>query len=434
MGIAETLDYIHSVKWRGSKPGLERTRALLSSLGGPEKSLRFVHIAGTNGKGSTAACIAAVLQRAGHRTGLYTSPYTVCFNERIQVDGEYISDGELERLTDEMRPIAEAMDDPPTEFEMITALAMMHFRDQNCGIVVLEAGMGGELDSTNVIGVPEVAVITAIGYDHVAELGPGIADIASAKAGIIKGGGDVVIYGGEREADAVFERVSAERGARLGRADFSRITGLEFSLEAIGLDVAPYGRIDFPLVGAYQPNNALLAITALEVLREKGYPIGDGDVVAGLESVRWPGRFEILGRAPVFILDGAHNPQGARATADSLRRHFGEREVVFIFGVMADKDVDAMIGAVAPLAAAVIAVRPGSDRAMGARELADRVSRRGVPVSASETIGCGVAEAVARAGEGGIVCALGSLYFSADVRAAYHALRPPHPHQPIPHP
>jgi len=419
VGIAGTLEYIHSVKWRGSKPGLERTRALLSALGSPEKSLRFVHVAGTNGKGSTAACIAAVLQRAGYRTGLYTSPYTLCFNERIQVDGEHISDGELERLTDEMRPVAGAMEDPPTEFEMITALAMRHFLLQGCGIVVLEVGMGGELDSTNVIGVPEVAVITAIGYDHVAELGPGIADIALAKAGIIKGGGDVVIYGGEPVSESVFERVSAERGARLGKADFSRIKSQEFSLEAIRLDVVPYGQFDLRLVGAYQPKNALLAITALEVLRGKGYAIGDGDIVGGLESVRWPGRFEVLGRAPMFILDGAHNPQGAQAAAASLRRHFGERKVVFIFGVMADKEVDAMIGELAPLAEAFIAVRPDSDRAMGARELAERLSRRGAPVSACDTIGGGVAEAIARAGEGGVVCALGSLYSSADVRAAY---------------
>ena len=419
VGIAETLEYISSVKWRGSKPGLERTRALLSALGNPEQSLKFVHIAGTNGKGTTAACIAAVLQRAGYRTGLYTSPFTLCFNERIQLNGEHISDDELERLTDEMRPVADAMEDPPTEFEMITALAMRYFLRHSSDIVVLEVGMGGELDSTNVIGVPEVAVITLIGYDHVAELGPGIGDIASAKAGIIKRGGDVVIYGGEREVEAVFERVSEERGARLGRADFSRITGQEFSLEATRLDIAPYGQVNLPLVGAYQPKNALLAITALEVLRKKGYAISDEDVVGGLESVQWPGRFEVLGRAPVFILDGAHNPQGAQATADSLRRHFGERKIVFVFGALADKDVDAMIGVIAPLAEAFYVVRPFSDRAMGVRELAERLSGRGMPVFACETVGCGVAQAIERAGEGGVVCALGSLYFSAGIRAAY---------------
>jgi len=418
VGITSTLEYIHSVKWQGSKPGLERTRELLSALGNPEKSLRFVHIAGTNGKGSTAACIAAVLIKAGYRTGLYTSPYIQCFNERIQVDGEQISDDELESLTDEIRPAAETMEDPPTEFEMITALAMKHFHNRNCEIVVLEVGMGGELDSTNVIGTPEVAVITAIGLDHVNELGPTIADIASAKAGIIKSGGDVVIYGGEREVEAVFERVSAERGARLGKADFSRIRSLEFSLDCIKLRIEPYGLVDLPLIGEYQPKNALLAITALELLCEKGYSISDADIKAGLGSVRWPGRFEILGRAPVFILDGAHNPQGAGAAADSLRRHFGERKVVFVVGVLADKDVDSIIEHIAPLAEAFIAVRPDSARAMEAPALAEKLSRYGVPVSSRDTIGGSVAEAIGRAGESGIVCALGSLYISAAIRAA----------------
>ncbi len=186
MSYEETLKYIHNVKWQGSKPGLERTRQLLKSLGNPEKELKFVHIAGTNGKGSTAACISAVLQKAGYRTGTYTSPYILRFNERMQVNGAHITNSELEELTDEIRPYADAMKDAPTEFELITALAMKHFLYKKCDIVVLEVGMGGDLDSTNVIETPEVAIITAIGLDHTAELGPTIAAIAAAKAGIIR--------------------------------------------------------------------------------------------------------------------------------------------------------------------------------------------------------------------------------------------------------
>ena len=433
MGIAETLEYIHSVKWRGSKPGLERTRELLLSLGSPEKHLKFVHIAGTNGKGSTAAMIAAVLREAGYRTGLFTSPYITCFNERMQVNGRFISDYDLELLTDGIRPFADAMEDPPTEFELITALAMKFFLYQKCDIVVLETGMGGELDSTNVIDTPEAAVITSIGFDHVKELGPTLADIATAKAGIIKSGGDVMIYGGESEAatvfpwtnggesevEAVFGRVSAEKGARLIKADFSRITSQEFSIEGTRFGFSPYGAISIPLAGSYQPKNAALAITALEVLRGKGYRISDDDVISGLSAVKWPGRFELLGRDPVFILDGAHNPQGVRAAAESLRRCFGERKVIFVVGVMADKDVDSMIGHLAAQAEAFIAVRPDYYRAMGANELASRLSCSGAPVFAFDTVTEGVAEAVRRAGKDGIVCALGSLYFSADIREAY---------------
>ena len=418
MGIAETLEYIHNVKWQGSKPGLERTRELLAAIGNPQKSLKFVHIAGTNGKGSTAACVASILRKAGYRTGLYTSPYVLKFNERMQADGENISDEELVRLTNEIRPFADVMEDAPTEFEMITALAMNFFSYKNCAIVVLEAGMGGELDSTNIIDLPEVAVITAIGYDHVKELGPALTDIAAAKAGIIKGG-DVLIYGSTPEVEAVFEKVCYERGATLHRADFERITREEFSLDCTKLSITPYGEISIPLVGSYQPKNVLTAISAIEILQRKGYKISDNDIISGLASVYWPGRFEILGLAPVFILDGAHNPQGMEVTVDSLRRHFGEKKIHFIIGVMADKDVDSMMSCIAPAAAAFFAVMPNNPRAMDTKTLGEKLSRFGAPVRAFDSIEKGVMEAVCSAGKDGIVCAAGSLYFSGDVRHAY---------------
>ena len=423
MDVRGALEYIHNVKWRGSRLGLGRTRELLASLGNPEKSLKFVHIAGTNGKGSTAAFIAAVLQKAGYRTGLYTSPYIRCFNERMQVDGACITDAELVCLTDEIRPFADAMTDPPTEFEIITALAMQFFRDRKCDIVVLETGLGGELDSTNVIGTPEVAVITAIGYDHVKELGPTLEDIVMAKAGIIKSGGDVVIYGGEQAVEAVFKQVSQQRGARLRFTDFARITRSEISLEGAEFDFYPYGRLSIPLAGTYQPKNAAVAISALEVLRERGYTISGRDIAAGLSSVRWPGRFEVLGRDPVFVLDGAHNPQGAGAAVDSLRGLFGNRKVVFLVGVSADKDVDAILQCIAPLAEAFIAVRSDNPRSLGEDELAAKLSRYCADVSAYDKIADGVTAAIDKAGGGGVVCALGTLFMSADVRLAYASIR-----------
>ncbi|MCL2125633.1 MAG: bifunctional folylpolyglutamate synthase/dihydrofolate synthase [Oscillospiraceae bacterium] len=420
--ITETLEYIHSVKWQGSKPGLERTRELLAALGNPEKKLRFVHVAGTNGKGSTSAYIASVLQKAGYRTGLYTSPFIVSFNERMQVNGEYITDDELVRMTDAIRPHADAMEDAPTEFELITALAMMYFLQKECDVVVLEVGMGGELDSTNVIDVPEVAVIATIGYDHVKELGPMISDIAMAKAGIIKGG-DVVVYGGVPDVEAVFERVCGERGARLHHADFSRISEQHHSLHGTEFLFEPYGRMMTPLAGAYQPKNAALAITALETLRGKGYRISDADIAAGIAAVRWPGRFEALGERPAFILDGAHNPEALEVAADSLRSLFGDRKIVFVMGVMADKDVDEMVGYIAPMADAFFAVRPDNPRAMDANALAALLERHGARSFASGSVKEGVARAIERAGPEGIVCALGSLYFSADIRSAYEAVR-----------
>jgi len=419
MGIDKTLEYIHSVKWQGSKPGLERTQELLRALGNPEKKLKFVHVAGTNGKGSTSICIASVLKEAGYRTGLFISPYIIKFNERMQVNGEYISDDELVELTNEIRPHADAMTDSPTEFELVTALAMQFFLKKECNIVVLEVGMGGRLDSTNVIETPELAVITSIGFDHVKELGPTISDIAGEKAGIIKSGGDVVVYGGEDAVESVFEKVATERGATLDKVDFSRILSKEFSLDGVKLKVKPYNEFLLPLAGAYQPYNATVAITALEKLRDKGYKISDEDVVNGLEAVNWPGRFEILGRNPVFILDGSHNPQGMEATADSLRNHFADKKIIFVVGVMADKDVDAMMGHIAPLAKVFLTVKPNHERAMESGELANKLKCLGVPVVDCCVVKQGIAEALSMAGVNDVICAMGSLYFSSEVRDAY---------------
>ena len=223
MNYESALEYIHAVQWAGHKPGLSRTRTLLAALGDPHKKLRFVHVAGTNGKGSTAAMLASCLQAAGYRVGLYTSPFINRFNERIQVNGEQIPDDALVRLVERVRPAADAMADVPTEFEIITALGMLWFAEEKCDIVVLEVGLGGTLDSTNVIDPPECAVITALGMDHVKELGPTIADIAAAKAGIIKPGSPVVSYGGVPEADAVIARVAKEQNAPLTVVDLSRL-------------------------------------------------------------------------------------------------------------------------------------------------------------------------------------------------------------------
>ena len=223
MNYESALEYIHAVQWADHKPGLSRTRTLLAALGDPHKRLRFVHVAGTNGKGSTAAMLASCLQAAGYRVGLYTSPFINRFNERIQVNGEQIPDDALVRLVERVRPAADAMADVPTEFEIITALGMLWFAEEKCDIVVLEVGLGGTLDSTNVIDPPECAVITALGMDHVKELGPTIADIAAAKAGIIKPGSPVVSYGGVPEADAVIARVAKEQNAPLTVVDLSRL-------------------------------------------------------------------------------------------------------------------------------------------------------------------------------------------------------------------
>jgi len=279
-----TISYIHSVKWRGSKPGLSRIRSLLKTMGNPEQKLRFVHVAGTNGKGSTCACLAAVLRQAGYKTGLYTSPYLIRFNERMQINDSPISDEELEQLTEEIRPIADAMEEHPTEFELITAIAMRYFADHGCDIVVLEVGMGGELDSTNVIDAPECSVITAMGLDHTRELGPDIASIARAKAGIIKKGCSVVSYGNEEKAEEVFRAAAAEQDAPYGRLDPEKISVKEYGTDCCRFSFDGLPEIRLPLLGAYQPCNASLSVMALRVLQKRGWRITDEDILAGLSN------------------------------------------------------------------------------------------------------------------------------------------------------
>lgn len=419
MTYEEALSYIHSICWKGSKLGLDRTRELLGKLNDPQKELKFIHIAGTNGKGSTAAMLSSILEEAGYRVGLYTSPFINRFNERMQVNHQPIPDEELAALTEYVRPHADAMADSPTEFELITALAMVWFARQKCDIVVLEVGMGGELDSTNIIDVPEAAVIAAMGMDHVKELGPTMADIARAKAGIIKEGGRVVSYGGNPEADEVIAAVCRARNASLCQPDFSAIVPGDFSLEGQTFSYKGWRGLRIPLVGAYQMNNAAVVLETVEVLRQRGWSVSDEAVRQGLADTRWPARFEVLRRDPVFIVDGGHNPHGIRATAESLSRLFPGRKITFVTGVMADKDVEHILGLIVPLAEQFFTVRPDNPRAMDAGELAARIEAMGAKATACASVRDGVDRAIQAEGPHGVACALGSLYMSGEVRSCF---------------
>ena len=417
MDYQEALAYIHAVHWQGHKPGLDRIRTLLAALGDPHKQLRFVHVAGTNGKGSTAAMLDSCLRCAGYRVGLFTSPYINRFNERIQVDGVPIPDADLVRLVEQVQPAASAMAEAPTEFELITALGMLYFVQTRCDIVVLEVGLGGALDSTNVIDPPECAVITALGMDHVKELGPTLADIAAAKAGIIKPGSPVVSYGGVPEADQVIARTAAAQGAPLMVVDFGKLTLRDASLEGQTFDYDGLEGLTLPLLASYQPRNAAVAIEALRALRARGWQIPDSAIRQGLAQVRWPGRFELLRRDPPFLLDGSHNAHGMRATAESLRALFPGEPFVFLVSIMADKDADEMLRLLLPLAKGFVTVTAPSPRAIPAAELAARIEALGGRAEPAGSIPAAVARVCALAGRGP-AAALGTLYFSGEVREA----------------
>ena len=417
MNYDQALAYIHAVHWQGHKPGLDRIRTLLEALGNPHQKLQFVHIAGTNGKGSTAAMVDSCLRAAGYKVGMFTSPFINRFNERIQVNGIPIPDQDLVQLVEQVQPAAQAMEDVPTEFELITALGMLYFVQQNCDIVVLEVGLGGALDSTNIIPPPACAVITALGMDHVKELGPTLADIAAAKAGIIKPGSPVVSYGGEPEADKVIADTARAQGAPLTVVDFSRLQLRSASLDGLVFDFDGLEGLTLPFLASYQARNAAVAITALRALRGRGWNISDQAIRQGLAQVRWPGRFELLRRDPPFLLDGSHNAHGMRATVASLRERFPGEKFVFLISIMADKDWDKMLQLLLPLAKCFVTVTAPSPRAIPAPDLAAQIRAMGGAAEPADTIPAGVARADALAA-GGPVAALGTLYFSGDVRRA----------------
>jgi len=298
MNYEETLKYIHKVSWTGSRPGLSRIETLLSMLGNPEKKLRFIHVAGTNGKGSFCSMCDSVLRKAGYKTGLYTSPYIERFNERITIDGAPISDDDLSTITTYVRKFADTMEDAPTEFELITAVAMVAFERFGCDPVVLEVGMGGRLDATNVIREPIMSVITGISLDHTAFLGDSVPAIAKEKAGIIKDGAPVLYGGADEDAAAVIEAVAKEKGS-----EFLRTPRRELTIdktEFTGTDLTLSGRkYRIGLLGTYQPYNAANVVTAVDVLRRRGLDISDEALTEGLAEAKWKGRFELLKRSRV---------------------------------------------------------------------------------------------------------------------------------------
>lgn len=424
---AEEFDpvaYINAPRWQKVSLGLDRIEELLCGLGSPQKNLKFVHVAGTNGKGSTCSYIASVFQEAGYKVGLFTSPYLICFEERIRINGENISFADLDRVTRQVRRVAESMDEHPTEFELMTAVAFLHFAQQGCDIVVAEVGLGGRLDSTNVIEWPEVCVITRIGIDHVAVLGDTLSQIAGEKAGIIKRGSSVVSWPQDQEAQGVIEAVSSEQGAFLGTVSLDSLQVLPVERLSDGGMMRPfmYSGVCYAtrLLGSYQPANAVVAIEACRVLAEKGWRISESDIAAGISKAQWPGRFQVVATSPDFVVDGGHNAQGARALADSLKDVFPGKKAVFVVGILADKEHGTMLKEVLPLAEAVVALTPPNPRALPADELVLEVSRicPDVPAEAADCIPSAIARARVLAGEGGLVVAFGSLYSIGDVMAA----------------
>ncbi len=403
----------------GIKPGLERISALLEKLGNPQKQLKFVHVAGTNGKGTTCTLIAGALKAAGYRTGLYTSPYVLEFRERFQIDGKMIPEEELIQQVQVVSAAADEMEakgETITEFEFITALALRWFAHRKCDIVVLEVGMGGRFDATNVIDVPEVAAVASISLDHTAVLGDTVGQIAFEKAGIIKPGGTVVCYPDQKpEALLVLEEAAKERGANFRLAQLSMVKEQECSIYGTLLLYRAEPLL-VPFVGEHQVKNAVTALTALEVLQEKGWKISLRAIQEGFAQARIPARMEILGRDPLILLDGGHNPGCAAALRDVLTQHLSGKKLVAVMGMMADKDSRTALSILAPLFSAVRTLRPENPRSLSAEELAEEAAVWCEDSQPCQEGAQALAEAEKLAGEDGAVIVCGSFYLAAEVR------------------
>ena len=402
--------------WTSRPPTLARTRALLDALGNPERALKFVHVAGTNGKGSTSAMLASILTAAGYRTGLYTSPHLVRFTERMSVDGAEITDEALVTLTERVLAAAELCGEPCTEFELMTALGLLYFAELRCDIVVLEVGLGGRLDSTNVIPAPECAVITNIGLEHTAILGDTLEKIAREKSGILKSGSRAVLYAQTEKVQQIVRDVCREKNIPLTVTAPETLKVSASSLDGQVFTYRSRGPYHLPLLGDYQLSNAAVALDTVDMLRERGWSISDDAISRGLAAVRWPCRLELVRRDPDFLIDGAHNPQCVDALAASLEKLYGGKTLVFLAGVLADKNWQAMFERTLPLARAFVTLTPASDRALPADTLAEGLRTRGAQAHSAASMEEGIKKALALAGEDGAVCFFGSLYAAGEVR------------------
>ena len=423
MTTQQAIEALHALPRMGQgAPGLARMQNLCDHLGNPEKELQCIHIAGTNGKGSLAAMTSSILTAAGYKTGLTISPYVVDFRERFQIDGEMIPPRTLANLTEKVLDAIDAIEaeggEKPVEFEAVTALAFLWFAREKCDLVVLETGLGGRCDATNVVPHKLVAAITKIGYDHMEVLGDTLDKIAAEKAGIIKEGTVVVNYPDQpAEAMGPILTAAAEAHTSIITPDKDDLTLLRGKRLENRIDYGGY-RAALGLPGTHQANHAAMAVEiALALWREFGYDISDDAILQGLADARMPARIEVLRRHPLLLLAGCHNPDGAKMLAATLTRADFEENLVGVLGVLADKDYKDMLSDLAPCFAKVYTVTPNCPRALSAEEL-QKEARFHTDAEAADSVADAIRKAVDYADEnnlaGVVVC--GSLYLAAEAR------------------
>ena len=404
--------------------GLERMNVLLEKLGNPHEDLKVLHVAGTNGKGSVCRYLYEILQAAGYRCGLFTSPFLEVFNERIEFDGSFISDADLQRCSDVVLAMTEEMvaegHESPTEFEVITAVAFLYFKEKNTDFVVLEVGLGGRGDSTNVVKRPLCSIITSISLDHTDRLGETIEEIAAEKAGIIKEGCPVITGVENEEAMWVLKHKAIEKHTPIFDALQSPFEILEETVEGTRVRAEVLKEtyeFTISMVGRHQVQNALTALTAIALLNKRGdFTVTDEQIAEGFKRAKQIGRFEIMEKGPFVILDGAHNPGGAKALKETVLRHFKDKKILMVTGILADKEVEEVLDSFMDITKDFIATEPDNPRKLPAEELTEKMQKRGGHVhcfsKAEEAVSCaqGLYEAY------DVILFTGSLYLIGKIR------------------
>lgn len=427
MDYAEARAFVDEIGKAGRVFGTERMEELLELLGNPQDRLKIIHIAGTNGKGSVLAYLSTILTEAGYRVGRYVSPTLFSYRERIQVNGEYIDREAFARL---MTRTAEAMEEMkrqgkslPTAFEAETAVSFLYFCEQKCDVVVLEVGLGGRIDATNVVKTTILSVLASISMDHTAVLGNTLGEITWNKAGILKPGVPAVSAPQAEEAVSVIEEEAAKKSCELRFVSAQEITDIEYGIEEQRFSYCGYERLLIHLAGRHQIGNAALAVEAIRALQKQGWKISEAAVREGFSKTVWKGRFSVIAHEPYIILDGAHNPDAAQVLRSSVEEYFADRKKYFIFGVFSDKEYDKIIDITAGLAEHIVTVQtPDDPRALPAAELAEAVRRKNPSVEAAGSIEEAAAICRQLAAKEDVILVFGSLAFLAEAEAAFAGL------------
>lgn len=419
MNYNEALEFIHSRMKFGSQPGMERITALCEAFDNPQDKLKFVHVAGTNGKGSTCTMIAKMLEAAGYKVGLFTSPFVVDFRERIQINSQMIPQQDFADIVAKIVPVIEELKKKniePTEFEIITAAAFLYFSQEKCDIVVLEVGLGGTLDSTNIIKKSEVSVITSISMDHTDILGDSILEIAAHKCGIFKEGGHVVGY---PQPDFTVERFIKEKAKESGcdytHSDLARI---RLVMEEFDGSTIIYAGCTFkiPLSGKHQIYNFSTAISAINVLKNKGWNVSAKNMIDGISALKIPARVEIISKDPLVIIDGGHNAEGVDALCYTLKKYHSDKKIIAVFGMMKDKNYKYCAEKLAPLCERIYTTTVSNPRSLTAKELAAELKNYGVKAKPIDDCGKAYAKALKKADKDSVVLVCGSLYLASDIK------------------